>query len=408
MKKINKWILFLLLMFFPLITQAIELPTLHSRNIILYDPEEKEILYEEKGDEVVSIASLTKIMTTIIAIENIENLDETVTITWNMLKEVPSDASVAGLRSGMQVTYRDLLYASILPSGADATISLAYLISGSTEEFISLMNKKAEDLGLVNTHFENVTGYDAPNHHSTAKEVLKLLLYALDNDLFKTIYQTKKYTLTNGLVVSSTIDKYNQNTGEDLSSILGSKTGFTQDAGRCMSSLVKVYDKELILITLGASDVYGKSYHLEDAVTVINYLNENYRNETVYAKGDILFDLPVIDSKTDNYTVKVGKDIIVYTNSLKEEDYHYEYDGLKTISYKNKKGDKIGTIKYYYQDKEFTEDIYLEEEIQISFPKYLKSHLYFFIPLLMLLIFLIFIFFKIKRRKRKRKSLRKR
>ncbi len=104
----------------PFNVYAFTLPDLYSENVLIYDPELNRILYEDNAREVKHIASLTKIMTTIVAIENIKDLDETITITNTMLSEIPSDASVAGLRVGDVVTYRDLLYASMLPSGARA------------------------------------------------------------------------------------------------------------------------------------------------------------------------------------------------------------------------------------------------------------------------------------------------
>ena len=152
------------------------------------------VLYEKDSDKIVSIASLTKIMTTIVAIENIDDFNETVYITYDMLKDVPWDSSVAGLSIGDEVTYLDLLYASILPSGADATNSLAISLTGSIDNFVDMMNDKAQELNLFDTHFSNTTGYDIDNHYSTANDILKLLVYSLSNQTFKKIYTTNKYT----------------------------------------------------------------------------------------------------------------------------------------------------------------------------------------------------------------------
>lgn len=404
MKKIS-YLFLLFLMIFPICVLAMDLPNLHSTNVILYDPEDKEILYENGADEVINIASLTKIMTTIVAIENIKNLDEHITITSEMLNEVPFDASVAGLKVGDNLTYLDLLYASMLPSGADATTALAYGICGSSKAFINLMNKKAEELGLKNTHFANVTGYDADNHYSTPKEVLELLLYSLNNNLFNKIYKTKTYTLTNDLLVESTLNLYNHNNLYDLSSIIGSKTGYTSKAGQCMSSIIKVVDKELILLTFGAKRlVYNNSYNLDDAITVINYLNKNYKNEVIFKKDDILFSIPVINASLDSYDVKVSNDIITYTDEFNKDDYKYEYVGLDSLDYKNKKGDKIGKINYYYKDKLITQDVYLDTDINISPIKYLESNINYVLPIIILicLLFLIKLFKPKKKRKHRR------
>ena len=139
MKKIIYFII--LLIPFPIL--ALTYPTLHYRNAIIYDLTDNNILYNYHSEEETSIASLTKIMTTIVAIESIDNLDETITYTENMDSLVRWDASVAGLKVGKTYTYRDLLYASILPSGADATTALAISISGSIDAYVNKMNALA-------------------------------------------------------------------------------------------------------------------------------------------------------------------------------------------------------------------------------------------------------------------------
>ena len=388
MKKIF-YLLFLILL--PISVSAINLPKLHSPKAVLYDLEDKEIIYDLNGSDVTSIASLTKIMTTIVAIENITNLDEKITITREMLSEVPYDASIAGLKVNDKVTYEDLLYAVMLPSGADAAVALGTSISGSTKEFVNLMNEKVKELGLNNTHFKNVTGYDIDNHYSTAEEVLDILIYALDNDLFSKIYKTNTYTLSNGLKIESTLNKYNRTTRLDLSNITGSKTGFTGDAGLCMASLIEIQDKNFILITLNADYKNNNSYHLQDAVTVINYLKDNYENKTIYKKGDILLSIPVKNSLIDNYDIICGEDIEKYIyKDIDISSFRFEYEGLDELSYKNKKGEKIGSIKYYYKDELISEDtIYLDKDIKISYIKYFESNLPFLLFLILLIVFII-------------------
>lgn len=402
MKKI--FYLLLLTILIPISVCAKEMPKLYSDKVLLYEPDTEEILYEVKSEEKASIASLTKIMTTIVAIENIKDLNEVVTITKDMMSEIPYDASVAGLKVGDKVTYEDLLYASILPSGADATTALAHGISGTTDKFIELMNKKAEELGLKNTHYSNVTGYDIDNHYSTAKEVLDLLLYSLDNPLFKKIYETKTYTLTNGLKVESTVNKYNKSLGYDTSRIIGSKTGYTGDAGLCMSAVIRSNNKDLILVTLGADYSRKSPYNLIDTLNIIEYLDENYDSKVMYEKDTELFKIEVKNSNIDEYTVKVPNDVVKYVEvDYKEEDLKYEYDGLDELSYKNKKDEKIGHVNYYYKNKLFyDEDVYLIEEIKFSLPKYLMSHIVEIAAIVVVAIFIIFMF-KLKNKKKRKK-----
>lgn len=398
MKKIC-WLLLILLL--PLKVLGLTLPELHSKNVLLYDPKDEKVLYEIGSDEVINIASLTKIMTTITAIENIDDLNKEVEITEAILKEVPSDASVAELKVGDKVTMLDLLYASMLPSGADATTALAHTISGNTPAFVELMNENASKLGLTKTHFVNVTGYDVDNHYSTPKEVLKILLYALQNDLFKSIYETKEYTLTNGLVVKSTINYYNQNNTLDTSSIIGSKTGYTDDAGLCMASLIKVKDRELILITLGAKRIWSSPYNIIDALTVIDYLNNNYKDVLITSKNDVIKEIPVEDSKIKSYKIKVNDDIYYYTDEFKEDELKIEYEGKEKLSYRNKLGEKIGTVKITYEGEDITKDIILNEKIEPSLLEFVKNNPVYLMPFGICLILIIFCLFYQKMNKKK-------
>lgn len=389
--------------------QALELPELYSSKVLLYDPESKEILYDKGGDEVSNIASLTKIMTTITAIEHIDDLDEVVSIGMDVLREIPYDASVAGLKNGDKVTMRDLLYASILPSGADATTALAHRIAGSTKEFVEMMNETATKLGLQNTHFANVTGYDIPDHYSTPREVLKILEYALKNPLFEEIYKTRRYELSNGLVVHSTLNTYNRYMNLDLSDILGSKTGYTGNAGMCMSALFKTGGKEFILITLGAPYSYTSPYNLKDTVTVKKYLDDNYANEVLFEKGREVTRIAVTGSLEEEYIVKVPTDIRDYVEkNYTEDDLRMEFDGVTTLSYKNKAGERLGEVLYYYKDELVAqEDIFLEEELHFSFEKFVRSHAL-EIGGTILLVAFVAIVRKNKKKKRRRRKMRRR
>ena len=384
MKKIIYFII--LLIPFPIL--ALTYPTLHYRNAIIYDLTDNNILYDYHSEEETSIASLTKIMTTIVAIESIDNLDETITYTENMDSLVRWDASVAGLKVGKTYTYRDLLYASILPSGADATTALAISISGSIDAYVNKMNALAKQLKMNNSHFINVTGLDAEGHYSTAKDILTLLKYALNNSIFKEIYTTKEYTLTDGLKVESTINN-SQNT-YDLSRIIGSKTGFTLEAGLCISALINSHNHDILIITIGAP-TNKQRYNITDALELISFLDNNYNNQTIITTNDIIKELPIKYSNISTYYIKPSKDILYYLpNDYSKEDIDIKYTGLEELSYKNKKDSKIGKVEYYYQDKLIsTEDIYLKENLKINIFKIINQYKYFLIILIALILLLI-------------------
>ena len=271
-----KKIILLFVCFFPIGVNALDMPEINSQAAIVYDMDADTVILDKNSDEVRSIASLTKIMTVLTAIENIDDFNASVTITSEMLAGIYWNASVAGLKPGDTVTYMDLLYAAILPSGADATQVLAYAVSGSVDAFVAKMNELALRIGVTNTHYVNTTGLDQDGAYSNAHDQLLILSYALENPIFRTVYTTKNYTLTNGLQVEASINKYNRALNLDTSKIIGSKTGNTTNAGLCMSALFYHEDHEMLLITLGAEVIEDVPYNLMDTLTLIDTVNANY------------------------------------------------------------------------------------------------------------------------------------
>ena len=256
------------------ISLATGFPKINSKYLEIYDLTDNKILYEIDSNKEVPIASLTKIATIITAIENIEDVDEEVVITQEIINTLDDDVSIAGLKVGDRVTYRDLLYASMVPSGADAVHAIAIFKFGSLDNLLEMTNELVVRIGLSNTHFTNLIGLTESNHYSTADEVRKLLVYALDNPLFKEIYSTKKYRLSNGLKIKSTLYKYNMS-NKDIKKIIGSKTGYTSAAGYCMAALTSINGHEIIIITLGAGRNGKKFYNVIDTIAIIDYLSEN-------------------------------------------------------------------------------------------------------------------------------------
>ena len=271
-----KKILLLFVCFFPIGVYALDMPDINSQAAIVYDMDADTVILDKNSDEVRSIASLTKIMTVLTAIENIDDFNATVTITSEMLAGIYWNASVAGLKAGDTVTYMDLLYAAILPSGADATQVLAYVVSGNVSDFVTKMNELALKIGVTNTYYVNTTGLDQDGAYSTAHDQLLILSYALENPIFKTVYTTKSYTLSNGLQVEASVNKYNRALNLDTSKIIGSKTGNTTNAGLCMSALFYHEDHGMLLITLGAEVIEDVPYNLIDTLTLIDTVNANY------------------------------------------------------------------------------------------------------------------------------------
>ena len=365
MKKI---VLFILCFFtFIINVFALDDPTLYSKNYCLYDLTDDKMIYEKNIQERTNIASLTKIMTTITAIEKINNLDDYVTITSEMLSNIKYDASLAGLKIGDKLTYKDLLYASILPSGADATQALAYSLSGSINNFVNDMNTLAKKIGMESSNFVNVTGLDIDNHYSTVNDLLKMLQYALKNETFKTIYTTKSYTLSNGLVVDATVKKYNNLMKLDVSRIIGSKTGYTNKAGLCISSIFESNNHEFIFISTNAEFIYGNYYNLKDNLNIINFMDKNYNNQTTVKSTDIIKTIPVNFSNIPKYDVHLSKDALTYLpNDYNKDDIKVNYNGKTSITFLDN-NKQIGKVTITYKDNPIYEEDILLKNVKINF-----------------------------------------
>lgn len=391
----KKFLFLLILLFIPISVYALDYPSVDSKKVEIYDFTDGKVLYEKSSLETTSIASLTKLATIMTAIDSIDNLDEEVIITRDILNTVSWDASVAGLRAGDKVTYKDLLYAAMLPSGADATNSIAILTSGSIDNYVNKMNEFILKIGLTNTHFVNVTGLDAENHYSTADDIRKLLEYSLKNETFKTLYTTKEYTMSNGKLLKSTLYKYNAS-DEAMNKILGSKTGHTGNAEYCLSSLSNINGHEIIIIVLNASSNNGNYYHITDTLSFINFISNNYKDEVLVENNKLIKTLPVYLSKIDKYDIYSDKKIVKYLPSDYDiNNLKIKYKGLDELNYRNKKNDKIGTISYYYEDELlYKQDVILNKNIKLDFIKLLKKYSILIISISVILIVGIIIFIK--------------
>lgn len=370
---------------------------LNSKYAVLYNLNDDKIVYDLNKDEKTSIASLTKIMTVSVAIENIDMLGSQVTITKDMLRGlIEADASVAGLKVGDKVTYKDLLYCTMLPSGADCANALAISISGNVTSFLDLMNEKVKSLNLTNTHFSNVIGLDDKDNYSTVNEVAIILKDALKKDVFKEVFEANNYTLSNGLNVNSTMRLSAKSKGVDISYIQGGKTGTTDDAGKCLASVAydETNDINYLLVTVGSDYTYG---NILDASNIYTYYFENYKYYDVVSNGDYVKNIDTIYSK-DIVNINVASDLKYYTNEFNKDLIKIDYVGLDSVKACSKKGLELGKINIYYNDELLdSQVVYLENDISFSLIEFIKVNiLYISIVLLLIGVILVFIFKKKK------------
>lgn len=255
---------------------------LHSPNAILICLDDHTILMQKKGDQKIYPASLTKIMTETIAIENLPDLQKKITLPAPMFQELyKANASMAGFVPNEKVKAADLLYGVMLPSGAECCIGLADHIAGSEQGFVEKMNQKAEQLGMKNTHFTNCTGLHDKNHYTTVKDLSVLLCYALQNETFRDVFTSSRYSTSptnkhpEGVTFQSTMFKSIENPVIGGGKILGGKTGFTDEAGLCLASLAESNHKKYVLVTAGAKgDHQSEQYNIDDAYEVYNDLGK--------------------------------------------------------------------------------------------------------------------------------------
>ena len=280
-----------------------------SKNGILVSLDSNEIVAQKNGNKKIYPASMTKVMTLLVAAENATSLDDTFTYTAELIDPLFLEgATMAGFKHDETVTVRDMIYGTVLPSGADAATGLAIKTAGSVEAFVALMNEKAKELGLENTHFVNTSGLHDPNHYSTCYDMAVIMKAAMENDVCREVLTAIDYTTSatpqnpEGIHLASTMfQKIYGNEAENVE-ILAGKTGYTSEAGCCLVSFAQnINGKSFILVSSQAGSQWGGIY---DAI----YTYAKYAGtKTVY--------LPVENSGPTHY---VYKDI-----TTENADYSY-------------------------------------------------------------------------------------
>ena len=247
--------------------ETIKEPDVNSRACVVIDRKTNSVLFGKNENSKKKMASTTKIMTATIIIEKC-NLTDTIEIS---KKAAGTGGSRLGLKTGDKITILDLLYGLMLRSGNDAAVALAEYAGGDINGFAELMNAKALELGLTNTHFETPHGLDSNEHYTTAYELAILSNYALNNPTFAKIVGTKNYTITiNGS------PKDLSNTNEllgNMEGVYGIKTGFTNGANRCLVTACKRNNIDIICVVLGADT---KKFRTIDSIKLINYVFNNF------------------------------------------------------------------------------------------------------------------------------------
>lgn len=315
-------------------------PTLYeglgSDYIFVRDIESNQVLTEKNPDERMYPASMTKMMTVIVALEHLQDMDQVIEITEQMTAGlIEQEASLAGFGAGDRVTVEDLLYGTALPSGADAANGLAFTVAGSIRSYVALMNEKAQEIGMTSSHFTNCTGLHDDDHYTTARDMARLVEYCIQNETFCEIFSARQYLstptyyYTNGIEMKSTTWQSADYYGIGLPDMIGSKTGFTYEAGHCLAWWAEFNGMKLVGVNAHCDEdnMYAHG-HLIDASALLYGLHE-YEKTTIVEEGQLL-DTLVIHYSDHDETVEIRSDrtIIedmktggdpVITSTLKDE-----------------------------------------------------------------------------------------
>lgn len=321
-------------------------PQINARAAIIYDRSTKQIIWGKNEMEKRAMASTTKIMTAIVVLED-ANLDDVVTIS---KKAAGTGGSRLKIRAEDKITVRDLLYGLMLRSGNDAAVALAEHVGESVEGFAGLMNKKAEQIGLKNTHFVTPHGLDDENHYTTAYELAILTDYALENSTFKKIVNTKNTQIR---INENPMNIYNTN---ELLGVLpgvdGIKTGFTNNAGRCLVTSCTRDENQIITVVLGCDT---KKQRTSDSTKLIEYAYKNYKRIDIEQMVKKEFEnwkqinenrIYINKAKNKKMELELGsieKKVIPIKNN-KQKDINFEINVIYNFEAPVDKNSKIGNI----------------------------------------------------------------
>ena len=254
-------------------------------NLQIRNTEEQPIkISSEREEEAIAPASLTKLMTVYTALQHIDDLQKTVRIPASIFPQLEKEqASMAGFLPDEEVTYEDLIYGALLPSGADACMTLAISLYGSEDAFVAEMNAQAEKLKLKQTRFQNCTGLDEAGHVSSVRDIAWILDEALKLPKFAEAFHATNYVMApsnmhpEGMTIYSTMRMTMDQNELSQDDILGGKTGYTKKAGLCLATQARIHEETWLFVSAHASgSATTKPYHILDAINVYEALARLY------------------------------------------------------------------------------------------------------------------------------------
>ncbi len=313
-------------------------PVVNATASIVMDMKSGRVLYEKNAYTRKAMASTTKIMTAILALEK-GNLEDDVTVS---KRAAMIGGSRVNLVQGEVFKLKDLLYGLMLNSGNDAAIAIAEHIGGTVEDFVDLMNRKAQDLELADTSFRSPHGLDADGHYTTAYDLARLSAYALKNPLFSKIVSTKSITLPR-LGLYNTNDMLWYYPGAD-----GVKTGFTGKAGRCLVTSVTRNDWRIISVVLGCPT---NSIRAQSSSSILDYAFDNYKPYSLLNSDELFTKIPVKKGIREDVSIKPVENIDIPLTNQEVEEVQKIVTLPDIIRAPVSGNIEVGTVKYVLNDK---------------------------------------------------------
>ncbi len=325
--------------------------------VVLMDMDSLNVIYGGNMHDVRSVASISKIMTAIVAIEN-SDVNSTVTIGEEITKAYGSGIYI---KQGEEITLESLLYGLMLRSGNDAALAIANYVGGDIDNFVEMMNEKAVEIGMKNTTFNNPHGLDENGGNlSTAYDMALLTSYAMQNENYRKIVSTKKYTLRTNMNYYSWINKHKLLHSHNY--ITGGKTGFTDIAKRTLVTTASKDNINLVVVTLNDGN---------DFVDHINLFEEafaNYSNYNILKKGEI----EIIDENYYTDKLYINNDFNYSLNNNEQNNVLLNFKLEKKKNYNN--NDEVGIVEVLINNQKVHEEkIYVEKKEDLSFWDKLKA-----------------------------------
>lgn len=380
--------------------------TLASEGAILMDSNTGKVLYGKNENSKLYPASTTKILTAIIAIENCKPTDK-ITASYNAVMSIPSGYSNAAIQPGETIDFQNLLDMFLIQSANEIGYIFAEHISGSIEDFAKLMNKKALELGCKNSNFTNPSGIHDENHYSTAYDMALIAKYCMKNSTFRNVVSKTSCTVE---ATDKYEKRYFRNTNDLLNSsskyyykyAIGTKTGYTSQAKRCLVATSLKDGLELITVVLGAQSATPDSRYL-DTINLFEFGYSNYKFEKIAVKDSVIEEITVENATKDtkNLSLVLKNDIngiVPIDYDFNNLDYTVKLNNL--ISAPIQKGDTLGKVTYKIGDFEYSADLISNSNVEKSEPLTVLWQ----IALALFILFVLLKFFTPKKKKKRKKS----